>query len=386
MSMKKFSNSNFLIYLSLCFIFVQELKINDTAISLYGNLLSLFFLFLIFVTKEKYVYYYIFFLLIGILVSLLYTFLNIEILIDSLKLYSYIAIYSIIVLKLSIDQYSNKLVRIILFIIPAYIILFYLNVGSTITYGQHRMQGLLSEPSALAFPVAVFFLYALVQKSLYLFVIAVVAIFLSQSPTVILVSFASLLLFFSFKIRYRYITLLVIVVFLIAFNILDMLKYLKSYEIQVFERLYSGVKFLFTFGEVGYNPRLENLFLAYEHFINGNIFIGNGLNSLSYMASQNDMLRDFNIVFEILYSFGLFGLSIFSILLLLTYQYIKNIKNNKIEIVFSTIVCYTFTNSAQGIAFQAILYNFLVYSLFYYCRRLHVKPKSFSYSSFRKVL
>lgn len=344
-----------ILFLILLFPFFNTLLISNIEYGLKGFLVSIFLSILLLLRKRKLNLQLTLLFLTIFIISTVYLFKYYYIA-SFLKYIIYLGFVLILSSTTSIEKISKYIISIIEFIIPFFLILFFLKIGVDHSYGSPRMQGLMSEPSALAFPITILFLYYLfIEKSFFkICVIGLPSVYLSKSPTVVLVLTTSVLFYAIIKFKFK-------VLFLSLFSSIIFLKY---YEVSFINRLIMGINYVFTLGESGYNPRAEGIFKLLSDISETPwIFLwGRGLNSAApYYTEMNSLIYTFNIQTSILFFFGISGLILFLFLLIFTIK--KNYNNNINLIVLIGIIIYTSLNSAMGITIQYVLFIF-IYDIF----------------------
>lgn len=255
---------------------------------------------------------------------------------------------------LSMSSFSKNFIKLIIIFLMVSIVLYFFNIGVNYSYGGYkRLYGFLSEPSAMALPVSVLLLYSVYTKNKLLLILSIIALLLTKSPTVLVVSITTLLLYYIIQMRNKLFQIILLVLsFSIAFNIVDILYFFISiFELHVFERLVHGIVNITSLGEAGYNPR----FSIFQEFIENYISLfGYGLNTYEGIS------RVWMLHMEVIYAFGLVGWVLFLLLILFTMRYIYNTDRISFIIVLSTFV-YSSVNSARGIAFTIIIFIYIMY-------------------------
>jgi len=259
----------------------------------------------------------------------------------------------IIPLVISLERYSQTLINLAIFSTILSIVLFLFNIGVDYSYGGYpRMQGFMSEPSAMSLPIGILLVYGVAIKNKYLIFLAFIALILSVSPTVIVVSTIILFIYYLSRLSLLKKIFLIIFLVLIIYFSIDILKiFLDLFpDVHILHRIYDGLIYAYTGGESGYNTRLDK-----EYFFQDYIsYFGYGLNTFPTG-------RDWNIHFEVLYAFGLIGWSAFIFLSISTYLFLQKRQDIKIVIVFLSVFIYASLNSAQGIVITIILYTYIMY-------------------------
>jgi len=264
--------------------------------------------------------------------------------------------------QLNAGQLSSLIRRVAAVMVITFMILYALRIGIDFNYGSRRMQGLLSEPSAMAFPLSILVTAWLAERRfLLLLLIALPAVWLAQSPTVVVAIVLSLgmLAFMRLPAAGKVgIAVLIIAIFMNIIRILNGLYVLTGAFI--LKRLSDGILSVLTLGGMGYNTRVAGL-LGFFSDVSSNMAIllfGRGLNSATEFYKAKGSLRlTYNLPAEVMFSFGLVGLVVFFISLVWA---ITRIGRRPIALVFYPIVAYTLINSAMGMQYQYLFYVFLL--------------------------
>jgi len=257
------------------------------------------------------------------------------------------------------SELSEAFIRVCIFTLLLSILLFYCGIGVSDTYGESnmRMQGLLSEPSAMAIIIAPVFLCGIAYKRIQLLMLSIAGMFLSLSPTVVFVSLASLIVYlFSGVKSFLYKVILAVLITIIFIAFIYILKTgggdFQGYF--VLGRLFDGILNIITLGEAGYNPRFSQSMKMIELLSEkGGVWFGLGFNSADILEE-----RALSLLFEMLFSFGAIGL----LILILTVLYIifNSSPSKNFNIAFSSLFVYCFANSAQGITIQILLFILII--------------------------
>lgn|GEM_PF-5899929 len=344
--------SNNVIYLLLLPIFFYQVKIGESEIVLNTYLITIFLSIIILFRYSKLNINLLLFSLFFSIVSLVGVITN-EFAFLTFKYILLLLPALIIPLVVPIERYSQVLINLAVISTVFSIIAFFMNIGVDYSYGGYaRMQGFMSEPSAMSFPIGMLFVYGLVEKKKYLIFLAFTSLILSVSPTVVVVSTLIFLTYFISRVSFfKKIFSILLLIFMVYFS-LDILEiFLNLFpDLHILHRIYDGLIYVYSGGEAGYNTRLDK-----EYFFQDYIsYFGYGLNTFPTG-------RDWNIHFEVLYAFGIFGWSLFILLLTTTYLYIFKKNDKKSIIVFISVCIYASLNSAQGIIITIILYTYIMY-------------------------
>ena len=246
------------------------------------------------------------------------------------------------------------------------IILFFLHIGIDLGYSIPRMQGLLSEPSAQALPISVTLLYSMSRngyKRILMICVSLLAIYLTKSPTVFIVSFISLFFYFiSFKQRLIQIIIFLFLLLLI-YHSLDILEWIDLFiDNSTLTRVIDGFISIKTLGQVGYNPRVIGIMQFFKDvtetpFI---FYLGRGLDSAtSYYLNKGTLRYTYNLPSEIMFSLGIVGVFFYITFILIILK--TMLKSYISRILFISILVYTTLNSAMGISYQIFMYIYFSY-------------------------
>lgn len=209
----------------------------------------------------------------------------------------------------------------------------------------------LSEPSAFAPLVAFLIGYSIFYKNLFLFLFSIFSIYIINSGIVICSSLFMLIFILLYK-NYKILLFSLIILFISILVFYDLLLEFHSFQriILIFQT------FDWEIGEIG-QIRLQTLYNTFIFFKEkGLLFSGMGFNTfLVYFDNKDDFLiRPFSFLHIILQSFGLIGISIYFILIILSLVILINKKEINLYIIFIAFLFSALFNSAEG----AIMYKF----------------------------
>lgn len=243
------------------------------------------------------------------------------------------------------------------------IALFFLRIGVDSAYGAKRMQGLMSEPSAIAFCSSLLLVnFLLTKKKLPLF-LTFICLLMTNSPTVMLVTAGTFFLYLFFKQNLFIKILIVTITLVLLLNLQNICIFLyDKTEIYSFNRLALGLEALSSFGKGGYNPRLFTVFYILDNFKYTDSFtklFGIGWASQTYYFTSKGMLANICWWLDIYISFGLVGLSIFLIALFISFFKLKSQPSLE-KYSFLAIFMYVTINTAMGIQLQLYFYALLL--------------------------
>ena len=282
------------------------------------------------------------------------------------------------------DQFEDSLIHSIAFLVKMSILFYFLGFGHNYSYSFSRMQGFLSEPSALGYPISVFLLWGLCytnKKKVFNILVGIFAIILSKSLIVYITTFFSLFLYNIFISSKKKAFLKVIILCLMIYYSIDILEFINSIlNLSTLSRTIEGLRNIKTFGLVGYNPRFAGIMQFWED-VNVSkpiLWFGRGLNSATPFYLNKGTLRyTYNLPSEIIFSLGLTGLFVYIFLLFLVLKFFGKTKKSKI-IIYPLLV-YTTINSAMGISFQIIFHIYIMYLVsFLFKKTLRYKNEKIS--------
>jgi hypothetical protein len=260
-----------------------------------------------------------------------------------------------IVHVMPLEEFSGKILLAVKLVTIISILFYFIGIGVDTSYSFNRMQGFASEPSALALPVAILMLHSLINRSWGYFFLASLVGGLALSPTVLLVSLLSLIVYkfiYSSSMTKVFISLLAVSILFFGLDIVGFLAEHFS-DIAIIRRINDGLLFAFSGGESGYNTRLSYGYFFEEY----QSTFGLGVNTYS-----GDRLRDWNIHLETIYAFGMFGWFLFIAFSLFVCRYLKSMHNFSLNIFLCAYI-YSSINSAQGIVFTIIVWTYFMYFL-----------------------
>jgi hypothetical protein len=284
----------------------------------------------------------------------------------SIKFIFYLIPVFFIVTNYSIEDFCQVLVKVIEIYILMSFILFCIGIGVDRGYGLPRMQGLLSEPSAMALPLPLLFLSFFNAKKYFKLIVLLPCIFLTQSPTVYIVTFLSLLLYFFINSKKYTKIILIGFIILIFSNILNLLEilYLITNNHSI-SRLQRGIESISSFGTSGYNPRMRGMLVFFDDILANKLYFlfGGGLDSISVINSQRELsdMAFNNIPVQVFTSFGITGFIVFICLVFLMLDFYS--RRRFIMTIIIPVVIYTSINSAMGIQLQYLLFVLMVFML-----------------------
>jgi hypothetical protein len=346
-----FLRGRHVLFLSVFFAFFNTFSVNHEQL-LYGYFISLFLIAFYFLCSLRIFNFQILFFVIFVCFVLLYSLHNPASINEQVSFLFLLLPIFIIPWRFSSEQISNAVIKASFCALLIFSILFFMGIGVNYSYGFPRMHGLMSEPSAIAFPATLVFLTGLVFFRKIYILIGFGALLLSGSLVSIVVSFSSLLLFFIInhksivlKIFFSFISLgLVLIASEIVFAF-------ASYN-STLSRLAPGLESVFSLGASGYNPRLEHAVYVYD-FLNKQeaLLFGLGLNAAEVInISDHGIRRSFSFPVEFVFSFGVAGF--FGLTFLTFCALFLSDEKKVVKVCFVSLLCYCWINSAMGITLQ----------------------------------
>jgi hypothetical protein len=347
------------IFLTLCIEFTSVPK--DISFSLYGNIIGFIFLFFLLIRNILEVKLTI---IVTIFVFLFYFVYNFNFYLSSSEPYKAL-FYAIVSILISVEFKKIDMLKILTDVFFKYLILitilFFLGFGIDDAGGSFRIQGLMSEPSALSF-ILCFLLWHFVKEKQYkkvLFILFVSVLTLSLTVYIHFAFFylVSLLLNLNLKTIFK---LFIIIIFL--FLCLIIILNIES-DFWLINKIKDAILFIQSGGMEGKNTRIieKSIIIEDQNQTPFSFYIGNGPNFGVYYYSIRDMLTTtHSIVVILFFNFGVIGASIGIIWLL--YTFVK-LKKSYYSILFISVATYSLINTASGIVNEVYLYSMLFYSL-----------------------
>ena len=346
------------IFLTLC-IEITSVPL-DFSIPIFGNVIGFIFLFILLVNNFKYAYPSI---LIVFLVFLFYLLINFSYYIESIEPYKAL-IYSLIVIVFSVDLHKRDYKPILEDVFFKYLIfitiIYFIGFGIDDAGGSLRIQGLMSEPSALSL-ILCFLFWTFLKEKKYkklLFVCFVCLLNLS------LVVYAQLIIFYLIKLlielnfrsffKLALITVSVSLTFLILSN--------SDSDYWLIRKASDAAIYTMTNGEDGRNTRgVDKEKLNEEQKSNSfSYLLGNGPNYLvHYYGSRNMLTTTQNIQSILFFNFGILGMITGLWWILVT---LYKLKKSTYYFLFISAVSYSLINTASGIVNDIYLYSLLFYA------------------------
>ena len=260
----------------------------------------------------------------------------------------------------SANDLSSSIIVASFWLLILFNFLFFLGVGVNYSYGAPRMQGLMSEPSAIALPSTIIILMGLLSNRKHYTFVGFLSVVMSGSLISIITPFLAILLYFVISRASNFLRFTATCFLFFAF--LGFLQFIiwLPFEQSLISRLQSGILSILSWGQSGYNPRLDYVLGLISYLLDSESFIfGFGLNSASIInIEDHGFRRTFSLPFEILFSFGVLGFLVFVAANLLVIYISK--ENLKVNVAFASLFSYCWVNSAMGITLQILYISILI--------------------------
>ncbi len=243
------------------------------------------------------------------------------------------------------------------------ILLFFLGFGIDQAGYALRIQGLMSEPSALSFILCFLLLKSFQFKEYKIFFLTVFVCLLTLSISV----YIHIFLIYLFKI-FRRVTIKTFLNFgLITIFLVLLFATISQIEIDnwLLNKFKDAIEFTTSGGSTGKNTRAMDMDRLFNEQNNSStsFLLGNGPGYSVYYYQIRDMLTNTHNIFAIIFfDFGMIGL--FSILVLFLFSFYK-LSNSIYFDLFICILSFSFINTASGIVNEIYLFTLIFYSLKY---------------------
>lgn len=332
----------------------------DILLPIYGNVVGFILLFLLLVKNFTKTVAQIFFVS---CIFIFYFILNPDFYFESIDPYKAL-FYAIISILLSYEFKQHNFEEILKDVFFKYLVfilfVYILGFGIDDAGGTNRIQGLMSEPSALSLIINFLFWTFLKEKKFKKLIFIVVISILTFSLVVYVQFVLFYLLHLLFKLNFKAIFNLFIIFLILLFSIFFINKIESDYWL--INKAQAAMLFIDSGGVEGKNSRAIDITSILEEQ-NRNIysfFLGNGPNYGVYYYSSKDMLtKTQNFPSILFFNFGIIGLLIGGIWIL--YGIFKLIKSNY-YILFLSAVSYSLINTASGIVNDIYLFTLLFYT------------------------
>jgi len=349
----------------------------DFYIPIYGNVIGFIFLLILLLRNIK---ESIPALILLISISIFYFLINPNYYYNSIEPYKAL-VYAIIVVLFSVDlrkiDYSPILMDVFFKYLLFIVIVYFLGFGIDDAGGSLRIQGLMSEPSALSLILCyLFWSYLKLRQFKKLFFVIFVCLL-----TLSLVVYAQLFIFyiiyllleFDFKSYLRLFSIGVIIVGAIYFITKS------DSDFWLIRKAADAALYTISNGDEGKNTRSVDLEKLNEEQKSNSFsyLIGNGPNYLVYYYGSRNMLTTTQNIQSILYfNYGLFGLIVGIWWIIFTLFYLRD---TLYYFLFLSAISYSLINTASGIVNDIYLYSLLFLSAsFLFSNRLKIALLKFS--------
>ncbi len=352
---------HYFLFFYFLFLFVHTLHIGNSKTLLYGYVVSILSMLLYLVKVQRlnirgqYVFYFILFSF--------YFYLNTDITYVQSQIKYWVFLIPLFVAPFICDtkKFNQLLCLVCVLTLLLSIPLFLIGVGVDRGYGFPRMHGLLSEPSALSFPISVVLLNGIFYKKKVYIIGSLFCIILTGSLMAMVITLFSVLMcmFITKKLFVRLILIAIFSILLLV--LLWLINYLAGLgTFPSISRLQQGIVYIQSFGASGHNPRFFSVLEVVSYVEQTDFLFGSGINGAEQYINVTGNLRDLNLWLEMLISFGVVGVGVFFLFLLVAVFLNKRIFTYPEAILLSSITVYCFLNSAQGIVFQSLFFIILI--------------------------
>jgi len=353
--------SSFILFIYFIFLFIHTLQIEGNKTLLFGYILSILTSFLYLLHKSKINKNSMYTCLFIFSSFFLYLTPDIGYVLNQFKYWIYL--FPLLVIPFITSTYKFNLILsescFVTLILSLF--LFCIGIGIDNGYGFPRMHGLLSEPSALSFPISIVLLNGVLYKKKVFAIISLVCLLLTGSLMAILITTFTFLMFIFITrkvIKRIFITVGIVCFIWFSIFLIEYLAQLGGYSSVT--RLHQGILFIESMGTNGYNPRFFSVLEVFNYIKDNSFLFGLGINGAESYVNYTGNLRDLNLWMEILLAFGVIGTGLFFLLICIFIFFSKNIFDKDEAILLSTITVYCFLNSAQGIVFQSLFFIILM--------------------------
>lgn len=332
----------------------------DFYIPIYGNVVGFFFLFLLLLKNIKDALPALILLFV---VSLFYFIINPNYYYNSLEPYKAL-VYAVIVVLFSVDlrkiDYQPILTDVFFKYLLFIVIVYFLGFGIDDAGGSLRIQGLMSEPSALSLMLCfLFWSYLKSQQFKKLFFVLFVC-----ALTLSLVVYAQLFIFYIIYLFLEFDFKSYVKLFSIGVIISGSIYFITNSDndFWLVRKAADAALYTLSNGDEGKNTRGVDIEKLNEEQKNNSFsyFVGNGPNFLVYYYGSRNMLTTTQNIQSILYfNYGLIGLIVGIWWIFFTLFYLRN---TIYYILFLSAISYSLINTASGIVNDIYLYSLLFLS------------------------
>jgi hypothetical protein len=362
--MIKFISFNKIQYLKIAIFLTLCLEVTsvplDISFSIFGNIFGFIILFF---SLWKNLRYSIPALTLSLILFFFYFFINTGFYINSSDPYKALY-YCLIAIILSVEFHQINFVNILEDVFFKYLLLivplFFIGIGIDDAGGTSRIQGLMSEPSALSL-ILNFLLWTYLTRKNYKKLTLVILVCLLTFSLVVyaqIILFYLLRLFFDrkFKSFFKLILIGVTTLFiLISFQNIESENWLIN-------KISSAVNHTLSGGTEGKNSRSVDISRLIDEQNRNDLsyWIGNGPNYGVYYYSSREMLTNTqNMPSIFFFNFGIFG---FIIGLFWIFYALNKLRKSIYYFLLLSSVSYSLINTASGIVNDIYLFTLLFYS------------------------
>lgn len=336
----------------------HNLIVDDSVYKLYGGQIAVVLSTIIFLSYGRARHSQIASFILSYCVLIIYTFITPLSVIEYWRFLFYLIPLFIIPWVFSLNTLIKVIFAAAFFLLISALFLYLMGIGASTGYGYTRLEGVMSEPSAVALPASLIFLYALKRKNALLLALSVVCGILSMSATVFFTAVTSLLIYTTMKARKSFTRA---IIFLAGTSSFISLLYAYSFhfaesKIFILKRIQTESQFIFSLGEEGYSRRGQAFFKIFDYFKDEwNPVYGIGLGASDLLNEVE--LGIIPLFIDIPISFGILGLIVYVSAIAL---FFLNSRNDYANIIFSVFLVYTTINTASGIFFKIPLIMIII--------------------------
>jgi hypothetical protein len=247
----------------------------------------------------------------------------------------------------------------------------------------YRVQAFFSEPSACSAAFSSLFVISLFEKRFSYVVLSLVIIYLAKSPTTFLTFIITCLVFLLLIKKYRILTVFIgsfcigtVFLIFISTDLVELGTQLfdsESSTMSSIGRLIMGLDDVKSGGGNGSNSRLQGTQALLDEMEVYNLFLtGYGFNASSeYFISKYGDVKDYSLIYSMLFSYGIFGVIVFYLYILKSIIIVYS-KDFKFLLIYIPFIIATGMNSAQGL----VMYQVVFLGLFVYLNLSIIKIKN----------
>jgi hypothetical protein len=348
------------IFLTLCIELTSAPK--GISFPIFGNIIGFVFLFFLLIRNITQV---ILTLVFTIFIFLFYLLYNPNYYINSFEPYKAL-FYALVAILFSVEYRKKDMIKILTQVFFNYLILitilYFLGYGIDDAGGSLRIQGLMSEPSALSLILCFLFWFYIKEKNYKKLFFVLFVSLLTMSLTVyihfVLFYFVRLVLNLNSKSFIK----LTILFFLILLSYVLLINIQSDYWL--INKLQDAILFIQSGGMEGKNTRIIEKSIIYDDQNQSSLsfYIGNGPNFgvYYYTVIRGMVTNTHNLIIILFFNFGIIGAAIGVIWLL--FSFIR-MRKSHYSILFISAATYSLINTASGIVNEVYLFSLLFYSL-----------------------